>query len=76
MSISSERFALSREPNVPLGPERYREIRGGVSATVAQAARVHQRTATAQAERDADRRQVERLEWEIAWGRGAAEGDL
>ena len=58
--------ALSREPNVHLGPERYREIRGGASATVAQAARVDQRTTTALAERDADRRQVERLEREIA----------
>ena len=57
---------LSREPNVHLGPERYREDRGGASATVAQAARVDQGTATAQAERDADRRQVERLEQEIA----------
>ena len=57
--------ALSREPNVHLGPERYR-TRGGASATVAQAARVKQRTATAQAERDADRRQVARVEQEIA----------
>ena len=57
---------LSREPNVHLGPERYREDRGEASATVAQEDRVKQRTATAQAERDADRRQVERLEQEIA----------
>ena len=56
---------LSREPNVHLGPERYRK-RGGASATVAQAARVKQRTATALAERDTDRRQVARLEREIA----------
>ena len=57
--------ALSREPNVHLGPERYRK-RGGASATAAKAAAVKQRTATARAERDADRRQVERLEREIA----------
>ena len=57
--------ALSREPNVHLGPERYRK-RGGTSATIAQAERVKQRTATAQAERDADRQQVARVEREIA----------
>ena len=57
---------LSREPNVHLGPERYLEGRGGASATAAKAAAVKQRTATARAERDADRRQVERLEREIA----------
>ena len=58
--------ALSREPNVHLGPERYLKDRGRASATVAQAEAVEQRTATARAERDADRRQVERLEQEIA----------
>ena len=42
------------------------EDRGRASATVAQEPRVQQRTATALAERDADRRQVERLEREIA----------
>ena len=67
---------LSREPNVHRGPGQYMEDRGRASATVAQEARVNQRTATAQAERDADRRHVERLEREIAAGRGAAEGDL
>ena len=57
--------ALSREPNVHLGPERYR-TRGGASATAAKAAAVKQRTTTAQAERDADRQQVARVEREIA----------
>ena len=57
---------LSREPNIHLGPERYRASRGGASATVARAARVLQTTATAQAERDAARRQVARVEREIA----------
>ena len=56
---------LSREPNIHLGPERYR-TRGGASATAAKAAAVKQRTATAQAERDADRQQVARVEREIA----------
>ena len=56
---------LSREPNVHLGPERYR-TRGGASATAAKAEAVKQRTATAQAERDADRQQVARVEREIA----------
>ena len=57
---------LSREPNVHRGPGQYLKDRGRVSATVAQAEAVEQRTATARAERDADRRQVERLEREIA----------
>ena len=57
---------LSREPNVHRGPGQYLEDRGRASATVAQAEAVEQRTATARAERDADRRQVERLEQEIA----------
>ena len=57
---------LSREPNVHLGPERYRTIRGGASATVEQAGRVEQRNAVDRGERDADSRQVERLEREIA----------
>ena len=57
---------LSREPNVHLGPERYRTIRGGASATVEQAGRVEQRNAVDRGERDADRRQVERLEREVA----------
>ena len=57
---------LSREPNVHRGPGQYLKDRGRASATVAQAEAVEQRTATARAERDADRRQVERLEREIA----------
>ena len=57
---------LSREPNVHLGPERYRESRGGASATVQQAARVDRMTAADRGERDADSRQVGRLEREIA----------
>ena len=57
---------LSREPNVHLGPERYRTSRGGASETVKQAGRVERRTAVDRGERDADSRQVERLEREIA----------
>ena len=57
---------LSREPNVHLGPERYRTIRGGASETVQQAGRVERRNAADRGERDADSRQVERLEREIA----------
>ena len=57
---------LSREPNVHRGPGQHLKDRGRASATVAQAEAVEQRTATARAERDADRRQVERLEREIA----------
>ena len=57
---------LSREPNVHRGPGQYLKDRGRASATVAQAEAVEQRTATARAERDADRREVERLEREIA----------
>ena len=57
---------LSREPNVHRGPGQYLKDRGRASATVAQAEAVEQRTATARAERDADRRQVERFEREIA----------
>ena len=57
---------LSREPNVHLGPERYRESRGGASATVQQAARVDRMTTADRGERDADSGQVERLEREIA----------
>ena len=57
---------LSREPNVHRGPGQYLKDRGRAAATVAQAKAVEQRTATARAERDADRRQVERLEQEIA----------
>ena len=57
---------LSREPNVHLGPERYRTIRGGASETVEQARRVERMNAVAAGERDADSREVERLEREIA----------
>ena len=57
---------LSREPNVHRGPGQYLKDRGRASATVAQAEAVEHRTATARAERDVDRRQVERLEREIA----------
>ena len=57
---------LSREPNVHLGPERYRTIRGGASETVKQAGRVDRINAADRGERDADSRQVERLEREIA----------
>ena len=57
---------LSREPNIHLGPERYRTIRGGASETVEQAGRVERRSAVDRGERDADSRQVERLEREIA----------
>ena len=57
---------LSREPNVHLGPERYRTIRGGASETVQQAGRVERRNAADRGERDADSRQVRRLEREIA----------
>ena len=56
---------LSREPNVHLGPERYRAIRGGASETVQQAGRVDRINAPDRGERDADSRQVERLEREI-----------
>ena len=57
---------LSREPNVHLGPERYRTIRGGASETVKQAGRVERRSAVDRSERDADSRKVERLKREIA----------
>ena len=57
---------LSREPNVHLGPERYRTIRGGASETAKQAGRVERRNAAGRGEREADRKQVERLEREIA----------
>ena len=57
---------LSREPNVHLGPERYRAIRGGASATVQQAGRVDRINAADRGERDVDSGQVERLEREIA----------
>ena len=57
---------LSREPNVHLGPERYRAMRGGESATVQRAGRVDQVNAADRGERATDSRQVERLERETA----------
>ena len=57
---------LSREPNVHLGPERYRTLRGGESETVERARGVEERNAEDLSEREADRQQVERLEQEIA----------
>ena len=57
---------LSREPNVHLGPERYRTLRGGESETVERARGVEERNAEDVSEREADRQQVERLEQEIA----------
>ena len=57
---------FSREPNVHLGPERYRTILGGASETVQQAGRVERRNRAGEHEREADRKQVERLEREIA----------
>ena len=57
---------FSREPNVHLGPERYRTIRGGASEAVKQAGRVERRNRAGEHEREADRRQVERLERENA----------
>ena len=57
---------FSREPNVHLGPERYRTIPGGASETVQQAGRVERRNRAGEHEREADRKQVERLEREIA----------
>ena len=59
---------LSREPNVHLGPERYRTLRGEPSETVQRARAVERRNAAVRSEREADRRQVERLEQEIAEG--------
>ena len=52
---------LSREPNVHLGPERYRAMRGGESATVQRAGRVDQVNAADRGERATDNRRVERL---------------
>ena len=57
---------LSREPNVHLGPERYRAMRGGASATVQRAGRVDQVNAADRGERATDSRQVERLGRETA----------
>ena len=52
--------------HVHLGPERYRTIRVGASETVQQAGRVERRNRAGEHEREADRKQVERLEREIA----------
>ena len=57
---------LSREPNVHLGPERYRTLRGGESERVERARGVEERNAEDLSEREADRQQVERLEQEVA----------
>ena len=57
---------LSREPNVHLGPERYRAMRGGESATVQRAGRVDQVNAADRGERATDNRRVERLGRETA----------
>ena len=57
---------LSREPNVHLGPERYRAMRGGESATVQRAGRVDQVNAADRGERATDNRRVERLGSETA----------
>ena len=57
---------LSREPNVHLGPERYRAMRGGESATVQRAGRVDQVNAADRGERATDSRRVERLGRETA----------
>ena len=56
---------LSREPNVHLGPERYRTLRGEASETVQRARAVERRNAAALSEREADRRQVERLSEQV-----------
>ena len=57
---------LSREPNVHLGPERYRMIQGGPSETIQKAVRVGAMNAADRGERDAGSRQEERWEREIA----------
>ena len=57
---------LSREPNVHLGPERYRAMRGGESAAVQRAGRVDQVNAADRGERATDNRRVERLGRETA----------
>ena len=57
---------LSREPNVHLGPERYRAMRGGESATVQRAGRVDQVNAADRGERATDNRRVERAGRETA----------
>ena len=58
---------LSREPNVHLGPARHRGVGGAaLQEKLQKAARVERMNAADRGERDADRRQVERLEQEIA----------
>ena len=58
---------LSREPNVHLGPSRHRASDGAAAREKRrQAKRVEQANAAHAAERDTARRQVERLEREIA----------
>ena len=68
---------LSREPNVHLGPSRHRAGGGAAAREKRQQARRVARANAANAdERDTARRQVERVEREIAAVRGAAEGNL
>ena len=58
---------LSREPNVHLGPSRHREGNGAAAQEKLQKAeRVERMNAVDAGERDADSREVERLEREIA----------
>ena len=68
---------LSREPNVHLGPSRHRAGGGAAAREKRQQARRVARANAANAdERDTARRQVERVEREIAAVGGAAEGNL
>ena len=58
---------LSREPNVHLGPARHRGVGGAaLQEKLQKAARVERMNAADRGERDADRREVARLEREMA----------
>ena len=58
---------LSREPNVHLGPARHRGVGGAaLQEKLQKAARVERMNAANAQERDGDRREVERVEREIA----------
>ena len=58
---------LSREPNVHLGPARHRGVGGAaLQGKLQKAARVERMNAADRGERDADSREVERVEREIA----------
>ena len=58
---------LSREPNVHLGPARHRGVGGAaLQEKLQKAARVERMNAADRGERDADSREVERVEREIA----------